>query len=65
MSEPPHPGAPHHDDHDGSDAWWRNVISNWSTYEAPFGTKLRLAGRNMLLRARLRPCCGHPGEPGC
>jgi hypothetical protein len=68
VSEPPHPGDPHHHDdgHDhGSTVWWHDVISNWSTYDAPFGVKLRLAARNVLLRARLKPCCGHPGEPGC
>jgi len=65
---------PLHDDHDGHDhghqrkpsgAWWRDPISNWSSYEAPFGTKARMAVRNLARRARFQSCCGHPGEPGC
>jgi hypothetical protein len=71
VSEPPHAGDGHDDHardgprHDHSSHWWQDLISNWSTYEAPFGAKLRLAARNALLRARLKPCCGHPGQPGC
>jgi len=30
----------------------------------PLGRKLRLLLRNRL-RFPPRPCCGHPGEPGC
>jgi hypothetical protein len=50
----------------GSRGSLRAVVSNWREYEAPLGTKLRLAARNYWLRARRgRACCGHPGEPGC
>jgi hypothetical protein len=70
VSEPSHS----HHDHEGHDheherrpsgTWWRDPISNWSSYDAPFGTKARMAARNIGRRARLKPCCGHPGEPGC
>lgn len=41
-------------------------VSNWLEYEAPLGTKLRLALRNYGLRIRRRSnCCGNDGEPGC
>jgi hypothetical protein len=41
-------------------------ISNWSTYDAPLGTKLRLAARNLWRRVILRQnCCGNHGQPGC
>ena len=42
------------------------LISNWREYDAPAGTKLRLAARNYLLRLKNRSlCCGNDGEPGC
>jgi hypothetical protein len=65
VSEPPDPQHHHHHDHGRSGAWWRDWVSNWAGYDAPFGTKARLAARNLARRARFRPCCGHPGEPGC
>ena len=41
-------------------------ISNWSTYDASAGTKLRLAARNQFLRVVKRSnCCGNHGQPGC
>ncbi len=44
----------------------RNFFTNWRTYEAPFGTKLRLTLRNRLRATfSLAQCCGRPGQPGC
>ena len=44
----------------------RSFVSNWSTYEAPLGTKLRLTVRNLWRRIVLRQnCCGNHGQPGC
>jgi hypothetical protein len=41
-------------------------VSNWTTYEAPFATKLRMAVSNSLIKLRNRQsCCGHHGQPGC
>jgi hypothetical protein len=32
----------------------------------PLGRKILLVVKNEGLRVvRLKPCCGHPGEPGC
>jgi hypothetical protein len=40
--------------------------SNWSSYDAPFATKLRMAVANNLLKVRRRQnCCGNLGQPGC
>jgi hypothetical protein len=44
-----------------------DFVSNWSTSDAPFATRLSMTIRN---RARafsppFRGCCGHPGDPGC
>jgi len=64
VTEPADPQH-HHHDHARSGAGWRGWISNWTEYDAPFGTKARLAARNLGRRARLKPCCGHPGQPGC
>ena len=42
------------------------LLSNWTTYDAPFATKVRLAASNTFLKLRKRQaCCGHHGEPGC
>jgi len=42
------------------------ALSNWSTYDAPFGTKLRMALSNNLIKIRKRQdCCGNHGQPGC
>jgi hypothetical protein len=44
----------------------RDFLRNWAEYDAPLFEKLRLGIRNRWLSTgRLRPCCGHPGEPGC
>jgi hypothetical protein len=41
-------------------------ISNWSTYDAPFVTKMRMAASNTFIKLRKRQdCCGHHGQPGC
>jgi hypothetical protein len=40
--------------------------ANWTRYDAPFGTKLRLLLRNNWKKLRTRSsCCGNNGEPGC
>jgi hypothetical protein len=42
------------------------VFSNWKTYEAPFGAKLRMVVSNNLTKLRTRQdCCGNHGQPGC
>lgn len=42
------------------------AVSNWRTYDAPFGTKLKMLLRNSWTKARTRSnCCGNDGEPGC
>ena len=44
----------------------RNMLSNWSSYDAPFAEKLRLAVSNTLIKVRgHQGCCGHHGQPGC
>jgi hypothetical protein len=41
-------------------------FSNFSTYDAPFATKVRLALANSWLKIRNRSsCCGNLGQPGC
>jgi hypothetical protein len=42
----------------------RDFFTNWSTYDAPVTTKLRLNVRNRI-RALRTGCCGNHGEPGC
>jgi hypothetical protein len=43
-----------------------NFFTNWREYDAPLGTKLRLAMRNRLKATfSKQQCCGHTGEPGC
>jgi hypothetical protein len=45
---------------------WDAVVSNWSSYDAPFHVKARLAARNLWRRIVLRQnCCGNHGQPGC
>ncbi|MPZ97935.1 MAG: hypothetical protein GEU80_01140 [Dehalococcoidia bacterium] len=40
--------------------------SNWSEYDAPAHTKLRLLVRNQWSKLRHgTSCCGNGGEPGC
>ena len=42
------------------------AFSNWSTYDAPFMTKLRMVVSNNLIKLRTRQnCCGNHGQPGC
>jgi len=44
----------------------RAMVSNWSSYDAPFGVKLRMAVSNTLIKLRKRQaCCGNHGQPGC
>ena len=44
----------------------RSFFTNWSTYEAPLRTKVRLTFRNRWRAiAMLKGCCGNPGQPGC
>jgi hypothetical protein len=41
-------------------------ISNWTTYDASFATKLRMAASNTFIKLRKRQaCCGNNGQPGC
>jgi hypothetical protein len=41
-------------------------FANWSTYDAPFATKLRMAVSNTLIKLRKQQsCCGNSGQPGC
>lgn len=41
-------------------------FANFSTYDAPFPTKVRLALANSWRKVRTRSdCCGNYGEPGC
>jgi len=42
------------------------MLSNWSTYQAPFRTKLRMLVANNWIKVRHRQnCCGNTGQPGC
>ena len=44
----------------------RTALRNFSSYDAPIGTKLRMTVTNNLTKLRARSqCCGHPGQPGC
>jgi hypothetical protein len=41
-------------------------FSNWTTYDAPFATKLRMTVSNNLIKLRKQQaCCGNNGQPGC
>jgi hypothetical protein len=41
-------------------------LANFSTYDAPFPTKVRLALANSWRKLRTRSdCCGNYGQPGC
>jgi hypothetical protein len=41
-------------------------FSNWTTYDAPFATKLRMAASNTFIKLRKhQACCGNNGQPGC
>jgi hypothetical protein len=40
--------------------------ANWSIYDAPFTTKLRMTLSNNWIKLRNRQdCCGNYGQPGC
>jgi hypothetical protein len=42
------------------------MFSNWTTYDAPFAAKLRMAASNTFIKLRKRQaCCGNNGQPGC
>jgi hypothetical protein len=42
------------------------LIANFSTYDAPWPTKVRLALANSWRKARTgSACCGSYGQPGC
>jgi hypothetical protein len=45
----------------------RNAFfTNFSTFDAPFPTKVRLALANNWRKLRTRStCCGNEGQPGC
>jgi hypothetical protein len=41
-------------------------FTNFSTYDAPFATKVRLALANNWRKMRTgSSCCGNLGQPGC
>jgi hypothetical protein len=41
-------------------------FTNFSTYDAPFSSKVRLALANTWKKVRTRSsCCGNHGQPGC
>jgi hypothetical protein len=42
----------------------RAFFTNWSTYDASFGTKARLFAKNRG-RSLRTGCCGNHGQPGC
>jgi hypothetical protein len=42
------------------------MFSNWTTYDASFAVKLRMAVSNTFIKLRNRQaCCGNHGQPGC
>lgn len=44
----------------------RAFFTNFSTYDAPFAEKVRLAVRNNFTKMRTGSnCCGNHGQPGC
>jgi hypothetical protein len=49
-----------------SESSMRQSWENFRTYDAPFGTKVRMVLANNLKKARTRSsCCGNHGQPGC
>jgi hypothetical protein len=42
----------------------RAFFTNWSEYDASFGTKVGLTIKNRA-RALRGGCCGNHGQPGC
>ena len=44
----------------------KSLLTNFSSYDAPLPTKVRLALANTLTKLRTRSsCCGNYGQPGC
>ena len=42
------------------------LFTNFTTYDAPLATKVRLALENTWRKIRNRSsCCGNLGQPGC
>ena len=42
------------------------MFSNWTSSDAPFAVKLRMAVSNTFIKLRGRQaCCGNSGQPGC
>ena len=42
------------------------LLSNWTSYDASFATKVRMAASNSFIKLRNRQaCCGNSGQPGC
>jgi hypothetical protein len=42
------------------------MFSNWTSCDAPFVAKLRMAASNTFIKFRRRQaCCGNNGQPGC
>ena len=41
-------------------------FSNWTSYDASFAAKVRMAASNTFIKLRKhQPCCGNNGQPGC
>jgi len=52
-------------DHHGT-VKWKGVFANFSSYDASFQTKARLALANSWKKLRTGSgCCGQYGQPGC
>ena len=43
-----------------------DIFANFTEYDAPFLTKVRMTVANNVKKARTRKdCCGNLGQPGC
>jgi hypothetical protein len=52
--------------HHGPQSSSKAFFANWSTYDASFATKLRMAVSNTVVKLRHhQACCGNHGQPGC
>jgi hypothetical protein len=52
--------------HHGPRSSSKAFFANWSTYDASFATKLRMAVSNTVVKLRHhQACCGNHGQPGC
>ena len=41
-------------------------FSNWTSYDASFAAKVRMAASNTFIKLRKhQACCGNNGQPGC